>query len=589
MVDLPAIELRQPIVSVLGHVDHGKTTLLDKIRGTALASKEVGGITQQIGATEISKEIIIKMCKNIVKKEDVNIPGFLFIDTPGHKSFVNLRKRGGSLADLAILIIDVNSGIQPQTKESIDILKHYKTPFIIVANKIDTISGWRSSPYVPFIKNAKTQLDRPMEMLNSKIYEIIESLSNMGIYADRFDNISDFTKNFAIIPTSAKTGEGIPDLLATLVGMAQRYLKKKIELSTAGGEATILEVNDDSKIGKNIDIILYKGSMNVGDTVIVPAMDKPYRTSVKAIFKLESHGRGHTLKTTKSIIAAMGAKVILHNMDNIAPGESIMVISGDNIDETEIHKFIDKTELKIRTVEEGTIVKADRVGSLEALCYELDSNQINIKIAGIGTINKNDVVTVAGNKEKYNKAIFGFNVSVTSEAKDEAAMYNVNILTGDIIYSVIEQYKEWKSNLLTELSAEVRKQCTNPVIIQLMPDHIFRKSRPAIVGVKIIGGILYSGIRLINDEGVITGSVKSIQNEGKNLENANKKDEVAISIDIAVVGKTIHENQILYSDMSEKDIKRLREANVLTPEEEEIIEKIIVVKRKHDRLFNGIM
>jgi translation initiation factor 5B len=137
--------IRQPIVSVLGHVDHGKTSLLDYIRGSTVAAREAGAITQHIGATEVPINAIYNVCGELLKGKKFTLPGLLFIDTPGHHAFTTLRIRGGSLADIAILIVDINEGFKPQTYESLRILKQYKTPFIVVANKIDAISGWQKT------------------------------------------------------------------------------------------------------------------------------------------------------------------------------------------------------------------------------------------------------------------------------------------------------------------------------------------------------------------------------------------------------------------------------------------------------------
>ena len=138
--------IRQPIVTVCGHVDHGKTNILDYFRGSSLQEMEAGGITQKISFTLYPSSQIKKACSLIEKnKINLEIPGFLFIDTPGHAAFTNLRKRGGSLADLAILVIDINEGIKPQTAEVIQILKANKTPFLIALNKIDNISSWRTN------------------------------------------------------------------------------------------------------------------------------------------------------------------------------------------------------------------------------------------------------------------------------------------------------------------------------------------------------------------------------------------------------------------------------------------------------------
>src|SRR2546422_69163 len=245
--------IRQPIVSVLGHVDHGKTTLLDRIRGTGVAGREAGGITQHIGATEVPLAAILEMCGDLVQGRSFQIPGLRFIDTPGHVAFSTLRARGGALADLAVLVIDVNEGFRPQTIESLNILRRYKTPFVVAANKIDMVPGWRKHEGQPFVRSNQDQPESTREELDRRMYELVGRLFEHGFSADRYDRIEDFTTNLAVIPVSAKFGEGIPDLLLTLIGLAQRFLEE--QLATAEGPAvgTILQVEEEKGLGINLE------------------------------------------------------------------------------------------------------------------------------------------------------------------------------------------------------------------------------------------------------------------------------------------------------------------------------------------------
>lgn len=249
------MKVRTPIVAVLGHVDHGKTTILDKIRKTRVAAKEAGGITQHIGATEIPIKLIEEICKDIWKPT-IKLPGLLFIDTPGHKAFTSLRKRGGALADLAILVIDINEGVMPQTEEALSILRTFKTPFVIAANKIDKIPGWQSREG-PFLKNLALQEDFAKINLDKEIYKLVASMQNFGFNCERFDRIRDFTKTVAIIPVSGLTGEGIPELLMVLLGLAQRYLMSSLKLQAEGrAKGTILEVKEEKGVGVVCDAII---------------------------------------------------------------------------------------------------------------------------------------------------------------------------------------------------------------------------------------------------------------------------------------------------------------------------------------------
>ncbi|HSV42815.1 MAG TPA: translation initiation factor IF-2, partial [Methanomassiliicoccales archaeon] len=305
---------RQPIVSVLGHVDHGKTSLLDYIRGTTVSAREAGFITQHIGATEVPLEHIEKVCAQLMRGKKFGVPGLLFIDTPGHQSFISLRARGGSLADIAVLVIDINDGLKPQTIESINILRRYKTPFVIALNKIDLVDGWISNPKSPFILSERTQTEEVKDRLNNRMYEIIGRFSMEGLSADRYDRIDNFTKNIALIPVSAKTGEGIPDLLLVLIGLAQRFLEGKISTEEGPAKGTILEVKEEKGLGQTLDVIIYAGTLRRGDAVALGTKSgKPLLTKVKAVLKPkpldEIRDPRDRFDSVKEISAAAGVKV----------------------------------------------------------------------------------------------------------------------------------------------------------------------------------------------------------------------------------------------------------------------------------------
>ncbi|MBX8637597.1 MAG: GTP-binding protein, partial [Thermoplasmata archaeon] len=261
--------VRQPIVTVMGHVDHGKTTILDSIRGSYVAAGESGGITQGIGATEVPMDRVMKLCEKILKGSTFTIPGLLFIDTPGHHAFVSMRARGSALSDLAVVVIDIREGIMPQTVESLRLLRRYRTPFVIAANKVDLIDGWRSRSFEPFVLLMNEQREDVLQKLDEALYKIIGDLTGLGFSADRYDRIKDFTKNVAIVPLSAKTKDGIPDLLLVLTGLAQRYLEQRLDTEDGPAEGTIIEVKEEKGFGVTADTIIYAGTLSVGDTVAV--------------------------------------------------------------------------------------------------------------------------------------------------------------------------------------------------------------------------------------------------------------------------------------------------------------------------------
>lgn len=282
----PALALsniRQPIVTVAGHVDHGKTTLLDSIRGTCVAAKEAGRITQKISFTLVPSSIIKERCQNLLNKFKIalEIPGFLFIDTPGHAAFTNLRKRGGALADLAILVIDINEGIMEQTRESIEVLRANKVPFIVALNKVDNIAGWtkRSESLVESIEK---QPQFTKDDFDKKLYRIVNGFTSLGFDSDLFYRINDFTKQIALVPCSAKTCEGLPELIVMLAGLAQRFLKGRLVIGTEG-RGTILEIKKEKGF-VTIEAVLYDSILTKHDTLVIATLGKAVETKIRHCF-----------------------------------------------------------------------------------------------------------------------------------------------------------------------------------------------------------------------------------------------------------------------------------------------------------------
>jgi len=225
-------KIRQPIVTIAGHVDHGKTSILDKVRGTSIQESEDGGITQKIYFTTLPKENIQERSGAIIEKFKIplEIPGILLIDTPGHAAFTNLRKRGGSLADIAILVIDINDGIKPQTAEVLQILKANKTPFILALNKVDNIRGWKTADSLLSLESLENQATNVRQDFDEKFYTLVGALNSYDLEPELYYKISDFTKNLAVVPCSAKTGEGISEIIAMVTALSQKFLKEKIEI-----------------------------------------------------------------------------------------------------------------------------------------------------------------------------------------------------------------------------------------------------------------------------------------------------------------------------------------------------------------------
>ena len=575
--------IRQPIVSVLGHIDHGKTQLLDTIRGTTVIEREAGRITQHIGATEVPIDVIYMICGSLLGRKRFTFPGLLFIDTPGHQAFTTLRARGGALSDLAVLVVDINEGFKPQTVESLNILKRYKTPFVVAANKIDLINGWVSEKK-PFAESYRKQVERARDAVDEKIYEIVGKIYNYGFSSERYDRITDFTKNIAIVPISAKTGEGIQDLLMVLVGLAQRFLEKQLKTEEGPGEGTVLEVKEEKGLGPTVDVIIYNGSVKQGDTVVLGGIDRPIVTKVKALLKPkpldEIRDPTERFKSVKNVSAASGVKISGKHLEDVIAGAPLKV-AVNNADEI-IRNIQSECKIVIETEEDGVVVKADAIGSLEGLAFELKNKGIPIKKAEVGDVSRRDVTEASTVSDPLRRAVLGFNIKVLPDVKEEQAKLFVN----NVIYKLLDDYEEWCIKRKVELEKEKREEIVYPGKIKILEGCIFRISRPAIVGVRVLGGRIKIGQELMMNDGKIVGKIKSIRSVEESYKEAISGKEVAIAMNEPTVGRQIKENDVLYVSIPESDVKKLS-ALELTFDEKEIINEVIEIKRK-EKAFWGM-
>ena len=333
--------IRQPIVVLVGHIDHGKSSILERIKGISITKAEAGGITQTIRSYDIPLKNVRTCCGDLLAQVGINvtIPGLLFLDSPGHAAFNNMRKRGGNLADIAILVVDVKEGMKEQTVECIEILKQYKTPFVIALNKIDTISGWREEHGKALLKNIEDQPENVKKELDQQLYTLVGKLAEHSLNAERFDRVDDFTQQVAIIPVSAKTNEGLPELLVTITGLAQRFLEKNLQIEVTGsGKATVLEVEEESGLGVTLDVIVYDGTLKVNDQIVIGTVNEPIVTKIRALFEPE----GKKLKSVKEVHAAAGVKVSAPNIKEVAGGVPLRVVDqGGDVEKVkeEVKKF----------------------------------------------------------------------------------------------------------------------------------------------------------------------------------------------------------------------------------------------------------
>lgn len=571
--------IRQPIITVLGHVDHGKTSLLDAIRNTRVAAKEAGAITQHIGATEVPIDVIEAVAGPLIKKFGFNlkIPGLLFIDTPGHEAFTNLRKRGGGIADLAILVIDAMQGIQPQTAEAIEILRMFKVPFVIAMTKIDMLNFY-SSKEGSFLENLATHNERSKQLFDEKLYTLVGKMYEYKFEAERFDRCA-FGKQIPIVPVSAHTKEGLPELLTLLAGLSQKYLEKKLEISASeAAKAAVLESKEEKGLGKTIDVILYQGTLHVNDEIAVLGKKGVIITKIRALLEpkpmQEMRMTKEKFSSVKSVTAATGVKIAAPGLDDVLAGSTLVqIVTGKEADELKL----EMKEVSYTSQNKGLVLKADAIGSLEAMMNLLKKEGFVLRKGEIGAVTRKDVMEAASllEEDPYLGVVLGFNVSVDSDAVEEAAKRGIKIFNEKVIYHLIEGYKNWVEEAKKAAKANELAGLVCPVEIEVLRGKVFRNTKPAIVGVKILFGRLRDGWKVMNKDGKEIGKIEGLQNEGKAVKEAKKGDEVAVSIDGANVGRNLFEGDHLYSCIPEKQYAGLNKyLSDFSDEEKELLDKI---------------
>ncbi|RLG39958.1 MAG: translation initiation factor IF-2, partial [Thermoproteota archaeon] len=585
-------KFRQPIVAVLGHVDSGKTTLLDYIRKTRVTAKEPGSITQHIGASEIPASVLRELCKPVFSllglKFELKTKGLLFIDLPGHEAFTNLRRRGGSVADIAILVIDALAGIQPQTKESINILRERRTPFVVALNKIDLLSGWKSFHGSPFIESFEKQSSSAQIELEKRLSRVIDQLAELGFEAERYDRVRDFTKVLSIVPTSAITGEGVPDLLAMLLGLVQRFMLDRLKLSKGPGLGTVLEVKEEPGLGTVLTAIIYDGAIRRGDTIVVGGKTGPIVTSVRALLRPKPLVEIRVTPKSKfqnveEVKAAAGIMIAAPGLDAAIAGSPLVVVR-DPSTLDRIRKEIREEigEILISTDKAGIIVKADTLGSLEALVNQLKERKVPIRKADIGDVTKKDIFEAAVVKQEDEKygIILAFNVKVPGPLKKELEKNKVALIEDVVIYGLIEKLEKYLEKLREEEKLRVLSSLVYPCELEVLPGYVFRRSNPAIVGIRVLKGRLRPSTYLLNERGKRVGIVMEIQDQGVRKPEAIAGQEVAISIRGGTVGRNIKEGQILYSDVKPVYDPKARSIffSVLSEEEKELYQRILDLK-----------
>ena len=588
-------ERRQPIVAVLGHVDHGKTSLLDHIRGlgsdsrASVMDREAGGITQHIGATEVPADILNELCSPLMGGKTFDSPGLLFIDTPGHHSFSTLRSRGGSLADIAILIVDVMEGCRPQTLESLRVLKAAKTPFVIAANKVDRIYGWEAQPGRAMALSMRNQTQDAMGLFEKQYWKLVGQFAEEGLNIERYDRVKDFTKDIAMVPISAREGEGVQDLLAVVIGLAERYLTEQLTDVEGSGEGTVLEMKEERGLGKTLDVILHRGSIRKGDEIVLVTTEGGLSTRVKGLFSprgmSEMRDAGDRWDDTEAAHAASGLKVSAPDLDNVLAGTTLRVVHTDSEREEAMAAAKAESELSIELEEEGVAIKADTVGGLEALAKELQALDVPIRNASIGKVSRRDVRSAEAAADPLHRVIMAFSTEILpdAEAEIESSDTGVHYIGSDIIYRILEEREEWIETRTREIEEASREQIVYPGRILLLPDHTFRISKPAVVGVRVLAGRIHVGQHLLK-EGKRVGRIKSIRSGEESMKEAMQGAEVAVAIDGVTVGRQIDEEDVLLVDVPESHARKLRRMD-LSAAEEEVLEELQDIHRKDDHFW----
>uniref|UniRef100_A0AAX7TC90 Eukaryotic translation initiation factor 5B n=1 Tax=Astatotilapia calliptera TaxID=8154 RepID=A0AAX7TC90_ASTCA len=534
--------LRAPVVCVLGHVDTGKTKILDKLRHTHVQDGEAGGITQQIGATNVPKETIeeqTKMAKNF-NKESIKIPGMLIIDTPGHESFSNLRNRGSSLCDIAILVVDIMHGLEPQTLESINLLKEKKCPFIVALNKIDRLYDWKKSPETDVVATLKKQKKNTKDEFDERAKAIIVEFAQQGLNAALFYENKDPRTFVSLVPTSAHSGDGMGNLIALLVELTQTMLARRLahcdEL-----RAQVMEVKALPGMGTTIDVILINGRLREGETIIVPGVEGPIVTQIRGLLlppPLKELRVKNQYEKHKEVSTAQGVKILGKDLEKTLAGLPLLVAHKDDeipVLRDELVRELKQTLSSIKLEEKGVYVQASTLGSLEALLEFLRTSKVPYAGINIGPVHKKDVMkasTMLEHDPQY-AVILAFDVKVERESQEMADSLGVRIFSAEIIYHLFDAFTKYREDYKKAKQDEFRHVAVFPVKLRVLPQFIFNSRDPIVMGVTVEAGVLKQGTPLCvpSKAFVDIGVVTSIEINHKPVDSAKKGQEICIKIE----------------------------------------------------------
>ncbi|XP_010539737.1 PREDICTED: eukaryotic translation initiation factor 5B [Tarenaya hassleriana] len=564
-------DLRSPICCIMGHVDTGKTKLLDCIRGTNVQEGEAGGITQQIGATYFPAENIRERTKELKADAKLQVPGLLVIDTPGHESFTNLRSRGSGLCDIAILVVDIMHGLEPQTIESLNLLKMRNTEFIVALNKVDRLYGWKTCKNAPIVKAMKQQTRDVVNEFNMRLTGVITQFKEQGLNTELYYKNKEMGQTFSIVPTSAISGEGIPDLLLLLIQWAQKTMVEKLTYIDEV-QCTVLEVKVVEGHGTTIDVVLVNGVLHEGDQIVVCGLQGPIVTTIRALLTphpmKELRVKG-TYLHHKEIKAAQGIKITGQGLEHAIAGTALYVVGpDDDLEDVKASAMEDMRSVMSRIDKsgEGVYVQASTLGSLEALLEFLKTPEVKIPVSGIGIgpVHKKDIMkaSVMLERKKEFATILAFDVKVTTEARELADELGVKIFCADIIYHLFDQFKAYIDNIKEEKKKETADEAVFPCVLQILPNCVFNKKDPIVLGVDVVEGIVKVGtpICVPQREFINIGRIASIENNHKPVDYAKKGQKVAIKI----VASNPEEQKIFgrHFDMEDELVSHISRASI---------------------------
>ncbi|RVD89869.1 uncharacterized protein DFL_000857 [Arthrobotrys flagrans] len=566
--------LRSPICCILGHVDTGKTKLLDKIRQTNVQEGEAGGITQQIGATYFPVEAI-KQKTEVVNQDgslEFNVPGLLVIDTPGHESFTNLRSRGSSLCNIAILVVDIMHGLEPQTIESIRLLRGRKTPFIVALNKIDRLYGWKEVPNNGFQDSLAKQSKAVQNEFKDRLAQTKLAFAEQSLNAELFYENKNMSKYVSLVPTSAHTGEGIPDMLKLLITLTQQRMAEKL-MYLSELECTVLEVKVIEGLGTTIDVVLSNGVLREGDRIVLCGLNGAIATTVRALLtpqplrelRVKSNYVHH-----KEVKAALGVKIAANDLENAIAGSRLLVVGPDDDEEDLCEEVMSDLEGLLNKVEKsgkGVCVQASTLGSLEALLDFLSVSKIPVMSISIGPVYKRDVMRAGTMLEKNKEfaVMLCFDVKVDKEAQAYADEVGVKLFTADIIYHLFDSFTAYQKDLLEQKRKETADLAVFPCVLRVV--QVFHQRDPIVVGIDVVEGSLRIGTPIAipkpGGDPVVLGRVTSIELNHKAVPIAKKTSpSVAVKIEASnqpVLGRHWEDKDTLYSHISRKSIDTLKD------------------------------